>query len=456
MALSLAVLAVGAAGAVQFLDRSQQYRRLLSSGEQALRARDYYLAIEAFTGALAWRPDSMVAYYRRGEAYRGLRRDDEAARDLREASRLSPSAPQPLVALGELYDLKGEPAQAANWYGQAATRLKDEDPQVLYALALARYRAGSPATAIEPLERAVANRAGRPEAYYLLGLLYRDTQRLEAAISALEQAVRLDPSLVAAREELADAYRAQHRPVEEMRELQALAALDQQVGRRVAIALAELRGGQLDGALGTLTQAAARSPTDSRVQLAFGRVHLARAERSRDPAAVRRALDALEAALGGTARRSEGLALYGRALFLAGELVEAERILREAIATTPLTSEAFAYLADAAEALSHELDARDALINLDVLRGGTALADERIARARRIGLLSLQGEDGRTAVRYLDRAVNAEPGDVPTLGLLARAQWLAGDPDAARRTLARGLELDPENGDLRLLGRTIR
>jgi predicted Zn-dependent protease len=241
-----------------------------------------------------------------------------------------------------------------------------------------------------------------------------------------------------------------------MRELQALAALDQQMSRRVAIALAELRGGQLDGALGTLTQAAARAPNDSRVQLAIGRVHLARAERSRDPAAVRRALDALEAALGGTARRSEGLALYGRALFLAGELVEAERILREAIATTPLTSEAFAYLADAAEALSHELDARDALINLDVLRGSTAPADERIARARRIGLLSLQGDDGRTAARFLDRAVRAEPDDVPTLGLLARAQWLVGDGDGARRTLARGLELEPENGDLRLLGRTIR
>jgi len=150
VAMSLALIAVAAAGAVQFLDRSHQYRRLLASGEQALRARDYYLAIEAFTGALAWRPDSMVAYYRRGEAYRGLRRDDEAARDLREASRLSPSAPQPLVALGELYDLKGEPAQAANWYGQAATRLKDEDPQVLYALALAGGDIDHPAFAALP------------------------------------------------------------------------------------------------------------------------------------------------------------------------------------------------------------------------------------------------------------------------------------------------------------------
>jgi tetratricopeptide (TPR) repeat protein len=454
--LALVGLVAAGVSVVQRLDRERQYRALLARGEDAFRAGNHYSAIEAFTAALAWRPDSMVAFFRRGAAYGALRRDDEAVRDLKEAARLAPNAPQPLVALGDLFDQRGNPAQAAAWYEQAAARLKDEDPGVLYALAMARYRSGSPAAAIAPLQRAVARNASLAEAHYLLGLVYRDTRNLDAAVASLEQALALQPSLIAAREELADLYRALGRPVDEMRELQSLAALDQQVGRVVAIAMAEARGGQLDSALGTLTEVAGRVPNDSQVQLALGRVYLARAERSRDPVLVSRALGVLESALGGTARRSEGLALYGRALFLAGRSPEAERILREAVATTPVDAEAYAFLADAAEALSHDLEARDALINLDVLEGNTAQTDVRLPRLRRIGLLSLQGNDARTALRYLDQAAAVRPDDVLTLGLLARAQWLTGDADGARETLARGLALKPDDGDLRLLGRTIR
>lgn len=441
---------------VQRLDQGRQYRELLAEGEAALEAGSHYSAIEKYTAALAWRPDSMVAFLKRGSAYRALRRDDEAVRDLREAARLAPSAHQPLVALGELYDQRGDPAQAASWYAKAAAQLRDEDAAVLYALAMALYRSGSPAAAVQPLERAVARSDSLAEAHYLLGLVYRDTQNTEAAVAALEQALAIAPALVPAREELADLYRVLGRSVDEMRQLQALAALDQQVERTVAIALAEARGGQLDSAAGTLTDAARRAPNDSRVMLALGRVYIMRAEQTRDPVSVQRALDVLEAALGGTARRSEGLALYGRALYLAGDLQQAERILREAIATSPVATPAYGYLADAAERLLHYREARDALINLDVLEGSLASPDTRLVRLRRIGLLSLHGEDARTARRYLDQAVTLDADHVPTLGLLARAQWMLGDADTARATLARGLALDPTNGDLRLLSRTIR
>ncbi len=67
-----------------------------------------------------------------------------SARELREANRLAPDAPEPLVALGDLFAARGEPAQAAAWYAQAADRLRDQDPALLYRLALARYQAGRP------------------------------------------------------------------------------------------------------------------------------------------------------------------------------------------------------------------------------------------------------------------------------------------------------------------------
>ena len=90
----------------------------------------------------------------------------------------------------------------------------------------------------------------------------------------------------------------------------------------------------------------------------------------------------LERALGGTARRSEGLALYGRALYLSGDAAGAERLLREAVATSPVDLEAFAFLADAAERLRHPLIARDALVQLDALQGDTADHATRLTRGR--------------------------------------------------------------------------
>jgi tetratricopeptide (TPR) repeat protein len=152
--------------------------------------------------------------------------------------------------------------------------------------------------------------------------------------------LRSIPGFIAAREELADAYRAANRPVDALKQLQELAVLDPQSVRKVAIGLAEAEHGQLDSALGTLTRVYESNPKDARLQLAIGRVHLARAERSQSPTdpAIARALDIIGRAIAGSAPRSEGLALYGRALFLSGRHAEAERALREAVSTVPCRS----------------------------------------------------------------------------------------------------------------------
>src|SRR5206468_981677 len=144
--------------------------------------------------------------------------------------------------------------QAAEWYGQAVERLKDEDPSLLYRLALARYRAGAPGAAIEPLSRAVSRSDATAEAHYLLALLYRDTNNIVRAVQELDAALTIAPTLTPAREELADVYRTEGRVVEEMAQLQALAK-DGQTVRRIAIGQAEARQGQLDAAIGTLTDA---------------------------------------------------------------------------------------------------------------------------------------------------------------------------------------------------------
>jgi len=306
--LTLAVLVVAVATVyVQRFQQDRRYRQLLAEGESALGRGQTYVAIESFSGALALKPQSMAAYYRRGQAYAAQKQDDKALRDLREAARISPTAAAPLVAIGALHDQRGQPAQAADWYGQAAERLKDADPGVLYAWALSLYRAGLPAEAKGPLRRALARNDASPEGYYLLGLVLRDAQSPDEAIAALEQAIRLSPTLVPAREELADLYHERGRFSDEMTQLGALSTMDSSVSRRVSIGLAEADRAEFDEAVTTLGSAERSAPNDSQVFLATARVLLMRAERAPDPRAVARAQSGLERARAATGPGSQGV-----------------------------------------------------------------------------------------------------------------------------------------------------
>jgi tetratricopeptide (TPR) repeat protein len=453
---SLVVLAAGAVAVVERLNADRRYRQLLAEGEQALSRGHTYGAIESFSGALALRPDSMVAFFRRGEAYGQQGQLETAVRDLRAARSLAPGARQPLEALGRVYERRGNHAESARWYAQAAGTLHDGDPDLLYALALARYRSGDPAGAREPLRLAIRSDDSMVRAHYLLGLVYRDSQETAEAIASLQQAIRLAPSFLPAREELADLYRSLNRPADERSQLAALAAADSRVERSIALALADVRDGQFESARLTLASMTAAAPGDSRIALALGRLHLARASLGSDEDAIVQAVSALESALGGTARRSEGLALYGRALFLSGDTAGAERLLREAVATTPVHPEAFAFLADAAEALHHPALARDALLSLDALEGDTVGPDVRVGRNRRIGALSLLSSDPAPAVRFLTFALAAGRTDPETLALLSRALWASGDRSGARATLAQGVAGNPDDPELQRLLRTFR
>jgi tetratricopeptide (TPR) repeat protein len=88
----LALSAVAVALAYQAAARERDYRAQLTNGDTALRDDQTFGAIEAYSGAIALRPDSTLAHLRRGETYRRLSDFDAAARDLRAAADLDPSA----------------------------------------------------------------------------------------------------------------------------------------------------------------------------------------------------------------------------------------------------------------------------------------------------------------------------------------------------------------------------
>jgi Tfp pilus assembly protein PilF len=94
--------AAGAAVAYHTAARERDYRALLARGDAALRDDQTYVALEAYSGAVALRPDSMLAHLRRAEAYQRRGEVDEAARDFRTAAALDPTATRPLDELGDL------------------------------------------------------------------------------------------------------------------------------------------------------------------------------------------------------------------------------------------------------------------------------------------------------------------------------------------------------------------
>ncbi len=57
----LGMSAVGAASAYQAVARQRDYRKLLTRGDAALRDDQTFGAIEAYSGAIALRSDSMLA-----------------------------------------------------------------------------------------------------------------------------------------------------------------------------------------------------------------------------------------------------------------------------------------------------------------------------------------------------------------------------------------------------------
>jgi tetratricopeptide (TPR) repeat protein len=425
--------------------RERMYRQALATGESALAQNDTSAAIQAFSGAITLKPDSMIGYLRRGQAYRRRNEFDTAIKDLRQAVTLDPSATRPLEELGDAYlaDTPQRYSAAAERYA-AYLKLDNRAPRVLYKLAFAKYNEGNAVEAVEALQLALAQDDHLVEAYYLLGLCERNLQHPDAARIALERAIKLQPALLHAREQLADLDQATGRTEDRLEQLKALTALDPGPSREVALGLEYARSGQLELGVLTLGRATERYPEYGYASVALGRVWLEIAQAKDDRVALSKALGALQGA-GGSGDSSEALTLLGRALLMTPDPENAERILQDATTKSPLDPLAFAYLADAAERLGHYQVARRALLDYAALRVDGIDARRRALEEARLGDLSMHLNQPAVAATYFMRAADASPSDAALLARAADAQFRAGDVDTARATITTALAKDPTN-----------
>ena len=376
---SVAVMSLLIAAVFVWLDARQEreYRRLIAAGDAAAARDDTVEAIEAFSGALALDPGSMIARLKRGDTHRRRGEFPSAIRDLDEAAALDATAPRPLELLGDAHAAVGRHQDAASAYFRSLT-LDDRVPRLAYKLGAAYYRSGQFPQAIATLERAVALDREFAEAYYLLGVSGRDRQPFEQTEKALLRAVEINPAFAAARQELADLYESARRMQRALEQLEALAALEPTRPERSArVALAYARLGRPDSAVLTLGRAAERHPEASIVYTTLGRVWLETAESQGDRIALAKALEALGPVGGRADATSESLTLYGRALYLSGSLIAAERTLGRAVERLPIDPVAFTYLADAARRLGHAELAREATLRYQVLSPGELPTPDR-------------------------------------------------------------------------------
>jgi tetratricopeptide (TPR) repeat protein len=447
----LAAMGVGGALAYQTAAIQRDYRALMARGDAALRDDLTFGAIEAYSGAIALRPDSMLAHLRLGETYQRRGDVEEAARELRRAAALDPAATRPVEELGDAEYQRQRYSLAADAY-QRSLQLDERSARVSYKLGLARYRAGELDAALRSLEQAVRLDNRMADAFYLQGVCLRQQQRVPDAIRAFESAVAIAPALIPAREELADLYGAAGRRQDELEQLQLLATLDRdRVERQIAVGLAHSRSGHGDLAVVTLGNALERAPDQPLIYRALGQVWLDLAPSRAD--ALPKAIEALERIASSPAATSDILTLYGRALLQDGNAEAAERALEQATLRYPVEPAAFLLYATAAERQNHLDAARKALMAYSALVPGDP---ESEARATRIAILSLRLNDAATAALWFERAATTNPSDLRLAALLADAQLRAGDRDGAQATIARGLEKDPAHTQLLALARRLR
>src|SRR5688500_7510282 len=459
MAGIIVLAGLAAAGLLADLEveRDRRYRELIVQGDEALSGGHTFVAIEAYSGAIELKRDSMLGYLKRGEAH--LRRGDTtetlaaALRDLRTAAHLDPGATRTLEKLGDVNMQMRRFANAAENYA-AYLNLDPSAAAIFYKLALASRGYGDLTRAVANLQQAITLKPNFYEAYYVHGLCLKDRRELSGARAAFERAISISPAFIPAREELAALHHQQRRTRDELEQLDALQALDPNKPERlIALGRAHLRAGNRELAVITLGRAAERFKEYPGVYAALGQVWLEAAEERGDPSDLRKALEALEPVATQSTASSETLGMYGRALVLANRHAEAEAAFKQASQRFPTDPEVLPHFASVAQHLGHLEEARQALIKYSIL---VDVNRDEAVHAARIADLSMELNDAQAAVAWYQRSDEMRTSDASLLARMADAQWKAGQPDIALATLKRALDKDPRHPLVRTVARRLQ
>ena len=429
------------------LGRDYRYFQLVKLGDELLEESLPFQASRTYGSAMAIKPDDAIAYIKRAEAEQRQGNFSPAIADLEHAARLSSDVLLVSLRLAELYYEVERFDEAAAQY-ERALELDPSEANVLYKLALVRFRGGREAEALDALNRAAALREGFWEAYFLRGAVFRALGGLDEAEADFLRALTLRPEAKRARKALIDLY------IENRQTDKAMALVRDEIDANPEapepyLHLADVHAiaGRNADAIEAVGLALEQNPNLPAAYLRLGELWLEEATLG----ATEKAVAALESVVKMDPANGHAALTLGQTYLAMDDEARGFAELKRATQATPIPAEAHRLLGDLYRTRKNHAEAVTAYHVFLKLRGDTPAVLERL------GDTYIELDNPSMAAEAYLKLASLEPRRVTPLVKAARSQLASGDPDAAVRTCRRGLATNPENQALlRLLSEATR
>lgn len=378
-------------------------------------------------------PQFLLAHYLKGLV--AFQRKDYAAAEqhLQKVQAQASEHPPTLQLMGTVKFALGQTSQAESNF----TRFLATSPanvSVRKLLANLRYQDGRHELALEAL-LPIADTTNDPQVYAMLGVLYQEAGDAVLATESLNRAIAIDPSGSGYRKALAVSLLAAGDSAGAVSQLRTVVDMDGQSGDDVQsgqylLALAHIRQGKPQQAIGIADAMLAESPDDPMAQNLRGGAYLAMDDREQ-------AIAAFEAALSADPAFTPALENLVRLYVMDGETDAAKQRLQ---ATLDVEAESLSGLLGLARLWSRD----DPQRAIDLLvKANTAHPDELAPRVA-LAEVYLSVGNFRESSKWSDAALRLARTNVRALALAADAALAGGDGKKGRQHVS---ELERFLGD---------
>ena len=440
--------------------------------DRLIRLKRYERAIETLERALELREADPQTHLMMGLAFSGMGDSERAISCYREALKLNPGYKEARWNLAAEYNRLGvEAMEGKRWedarrFFEEALRIEPDLKEVRANLEAMYWNMGVDLAskgrereAIEAFREAIRLNPDLKEAYLQIGVLHLKLKEYPEAISSFREALRIDPGLREARHNLAAAYHAyaqelsgKGRYAEAIEAVQKGLELAEGEARRklrLGLGLIYAKWGREDEALAIFREMLRENPGDEDALKAMANIHIERGNRLLKAKAYSKALREFES-IPESLRTAAIYDVIAYIHIVQDRFAEAIDALERAVELDPEDDVALRNLRSVESLIEHRLS-----------RGGNGALKAQLVSARLAIAEALLGRGKLTEAKHaLESALKSPPIDrrIKRKALdiclkLARELAAKGLKKDAASVAGLGLQLDPQNEELRKLAR---